>query len=278
MAQQLPDEAPAVSGPLVGGTRNPEGYVDLQRDLMVRLDRVRGINARVAVADRWVLEQGVTSGYEYLAVFKQRGWLVQAGTSGRGDSVDFAGATIDCLLNPAARMVATHNHPGDVSLSVTDIAQLSYCGLREVRAVTASAIYTAALPDDVRAQVGDVVDFRAPLERIFRVLQSSMRTDYFAGVLSRERANAICGHLFNVLLHRVGITQYSTTLAPDAVTLRETSYVDTAQPAARAIAGSFSGLQEHADADVYRSTIAVRGSGGMAEIRGITGFDGPIGP
>lgn len=258
----LREEGPPDSDPA-----NPEGYIDQISDLAPRMDGISGLVNRAPVADSWVREQGAASGGEHLAVLDVDGGLVQAGTQDKAASIDFSAAARDRLGDPEAGLVATHNHPGGTAPSIADVSQIAHEGIDEVRVVTDDALYSVFLPDKITGQTGDVARFRKTLDRIDKIGRARMRDAVNAGLITGARANAIYPHLFNVLLHRAGLTTYATTLPSSEVSAAERAVLDKAMPTAKLIAGSFSGIQEQSEADVYRSTVPVRAARGLEEVR-----------
>jgi hypothetical protein len=260
-------------GPPTSDKPNPENYVDLWQDVAGRLDGVDGLDARMAVADAWVLEKGLETGHEYIAVFDRDGALLQAGTMGHPSKINFSGATLDRMTQAGAGLAFTHNHPTGRSFSVADLVNLALPGVDVVHITAEGAGYTVRAADGVRdALGGDWQALSAALTAINKMLHHRTQEAIHDKKISHAEATEYFNHAFNTLLHRLGITTYEASVPSDALSDAFTAVLNASMTFARSIAKQIPGRTERKSNEASylpaRRAQSLRAGLGVADVRG----------
>ncbi|MEQ8394974.1 LPD5 domain-containing protein [Thalassobaculum sp.] len=249
----------------------PSGYIDSWQEVADRLSGSDGMDARIAAAEKWVVDRGQETGHEYVVVLGADGDLLQAGTSQAPDRANFSNMVRDFSADPSAGMVFVHNHPGGTSISGADIAWLAQPGFARVVVGIAAGNFSATLVPGVNP--GTIEQFGETLQGIAARYRDRLVTALLDGHLTEDEANLFAKHGVNVLLHRLGIINYETSLPATDIPASIDQIVEVTLKQARLYAhGRLGKLKEQQyDKDRRSDTRRaqpLRPAGGLGPVRG----------
>jgi len=170
------------------------------------------MEARKARADEFVLAEGKATGVEILVALDVDGLPLEVISGDRG-SVDPSYALYRAA-NAGLVGYVTHNHPSNRGFSPADITIMGV-GFPEVRAMGHKGAvstarkgpgYKAADKWDDKAAFGARKDV---VNRVHQVLFQHFLPQVKGGTLSADVADAVHGHIFNLILHRHGVIDFS---------------------------------------------------------------------
>ena len=229
----------------------------------VKTRGVSGAPADVhAAAADYVMARGRETGREYLTSYDPRGNQVTvATTSGEGSFVAFTPEMAAALNDPSQVVLSHHNHPGNSSLSLADIAASLRPGAADVVAHGHDGTFYAVHPGprlEPKPSTGDTKGATGTLASVHaeyvRRITNSLQNDVGRRFLNGSDANHVFWHAVNSALHESGWINYMSSR------VLEPRLEDATQ---RAIAAATEG-EPYAGID--RPPIAVRPDEGMARV------------
>lgn len=176
---------------------------------------------------RAVLENGKSSGHEFLLAIDDDGSIIEFGTAGDKSTTGSSDRLTSATLNPDRRIVIYHNHPSGRPLSGADVAILVYPGMHSVYAFGHDGSdYRATATPEMRAYL---VDSQNPY-RDQTTMAGNMRTvlaeiDHFLhtvidnGKTTREAAEQAFDHAMMLVANRAGLIDISSNKAYDPATV-----------------------------------------------------------
>jgi len=214
-----------------------------------------------AQAQRYILDRGLETGVEHLLAIDANGDIVGHGF-GTSDSTGMTPQLEAALLDPENAIVVHHNHPGNTSLSPSDVATLAAPGLHALwvhghggmvyrgELTPAAKAVLQRDPDVGYQKLHDVVSDAA--DAIYDQLTHAADR----GMISAVEAAAARNHIVNMILREAGILDYQTNFdaAPLVAKAELQPYIEhAARKAERSVFDESQDIVHEARADDRRA-------------------------
>jgi N12 class adenine-specific DNA methylase/predicted RNA methylase len=170
-------------------------------------------------ARRIVMENGRSSGHEYLVAIDDDGSTIEFGTAGDPRYTGMSNKLASAMANPDRSLVLYHNHPADTPLSAQDIAATVYPGVHQIYALghngydtvggmtSAARDYLSASPNITR----DSLTFSNNLATISYEVEPYLANLVKERRITEAQAKEAFHHFAAIVANRAGIIDFSTS-------------------------------------------------------------------
>ena len=170
-------------------------------------------------ARRIVMENGRSSGHEYLVAIDDDGSTIEFGTAGDPRYTGMSNKLASAMANPDRSLVLYHNHPSDTPLSAQDIAATVYPGVHQIYALghngydtvggmtSAARDYLSASPNITR----DSLTFSSNLATISYEVEPYLASLVKDRRITEAQAKEAFHHFAALVANRAGIIDFSTS-------------------------------------------------------------------
>ncbi|YP_010115338.1 DarB-like antirestriction [Sinorhizobium phage PBC5] len=230
----------------------------------------RNIPLRDAAIER-VLNDGRSSGHEYLLAIDDDGSVVEYGTAGDSKSTGMSNRLLSAMANPDRKLVFYHNHPSGGPLSPYDAGYLAFPGLHSIWAaghtgrVTRASLTEAAGSVLDRASIDGMHSSQRLLVDAAKLIQEEMRSFLQDKVNDKDitpaQATELHSNTWLMVFDRAAIIDFTTNAPYDTASVPGLdNVIDTA---ANRLAGEFFNDRKAA---IRRSDRRAQSLGHIAEL------------